>query len=81
MTTTTKVGMITGTASALTLEQINTKIAAMVAAGQTNGNYTDSVVDTITYYERIWTTLPDAQEWIDFVATLDTPPQSAVILP
>ena len=78
---TTKVGTITGSASPLARQQINTKIEAMVEAGQTDGNYTDSVVDTMTYYERNWTTLADAQEWINFMPTLDTPPASAVILP
>jgi hypothetical protein len=55
--------------------------AVTVFSTNGNGTYTDSVVDTITYYERIWTTLADAQEWINFVPTLDTPPASAVILP
>jgi hypothetical protein len=35
----------------------------------------------MSYWERNWTTLADAQEWIDFSATWDTPPVTAEILP
>jgi hypothetical protein len=78
---TTRIGAVTGSVSTTTKQQINAKIEVMVAAGQTDGLSSDSIVDNMSYWERNWTTLADAQEWIDFSATWDTPPVTAEILP
>jgi methionine synthase II (cobalamin-independent) len=58
------------------LQIIADKLNSLVAAGVTTGLF--STVDTEV--QRTWTTQESAQDWIDFLNSLENPPGSAVVV-
>ena len=66
------------------VEQMNNKIAEMVAQGKTNGTYTSNWINQYPnppmICSRPWTTVADAQEWIDFCNSLPTLPEHVELI-
>ena len=55
---------------------IDEKVSEMVSPGKTDGIMTEmpSPVPTVRLRSRKWTTLESAQEWMDYLNSLNNPP-------
>ena len=75
--TTTNVEWAPGQPSEEESAQIRDKAAEMASQGKTDNNPTTTQVGDDIIYQRTWTTVTDAEEWVTFVEQFN--PVSATI--
>ena len=66
-----------GTPTESVIDTCHEKINVMVSQGKTDGLHQTNSLETTYVVTRVWNTLADAQEWINFVNSYS--PVSAVV--